>query len=403
MVRRPTHARARDCRVRGVRDKACLRYRTAMAVRTPTQHLGGDTDTCPVTTVIVNGRYRTMPMTGTQRYADELARRLPGAMSSRVLMAVPPGSVIDVLEVDAVETTESFSGLRGHAWEQLQLPRLLARHPHATLLGLANWGPLLVRRQVVAVLDLAPLRFPHFYSPAYVRLTRSVQPRLARRARRVITLSESTKREISETYHVAPGRIDIVPPGVGEPFTDSSFRRDPNSQSVSCVFVGAHDPRKNLGFLLRLWPRVVNELGLTLHVTVRGASGPHAGVPLGDHPGVVVHENIDDLSLATLYRDALCVLSPSHYEGFGLPLLEAMATGTPFLASRAGAAEELAVDPLSQILPLDAERWLSQLRRWAGGDLAPVREASVQRAAKFDWDASAALLAESLGKAQSVG
>lgn len=354
-----------------------------------------------MTAVIVNGRYRTMPTTGSQRYADELARRLPGAMSSRVLMAVPPDSIIDVQELGAVHTTDSFSGVRGHAWEQLQLPRLLARHPGATLLGLANWGPLLVQRQVVAVLDLAPIRFPHFYSPAYVRLTKLLQPRVARRARRVITLSESTKREIADTYGLSPARIDVVPPGVGQPFTDPSLRGDQHSRNAACVFVGAHDMRKNVDFLLALWPRVVDELGLTLHVTVRGGSRPHAGVPLDDHPGVVVHEDIDDLTLASLYRSALCVLSPSHYEGFGLPLLEAMATGTPFLASAAGAAKELAVDPPSQILPLDAGRWLDQLRRWAGEDLAPLREACVRRAAQFDWDASAVLLAESLSKAQS--
>ena len=91
----------------------------------------------------------------------------------------------------------------------------------------------------------------------------------------------------------------------------------------------------------------------------------------------VFHDDPTDAELASSQR-ALCVLSPSHYEGYGLPLLEAMATGTPFLSSDTGAARDLAVDD-GQVLELSEDAWLAQLRAWTGTDLSDIRQRGAER------------------------
>ncbi|MGH8875410.1 MAG: glycosyltransferase family 4 protein [Acidimicrobiia bacterium] len=343
--------------------------------------------------IVVNGRFQTMPVTGSQRYARELVGRLAGKLDAEILVAVPPDLLV---AADQLETFKppgrSWSGLRGHLWEQVTLPRVSAGGD--LLISLANWGPLRVHRQVLAILDLAPLRLGGFFSWPYWTLTRVLQRQLARTVTRIVTLSQAMGLEIAATYDLDLNRIDVVPPGVGPPFTETQ----PRPPKRYCVFVGAHDPRKNLLFLLEFWPQLWGELGLELHVVARSASRPHRSAPTPETPGLRLHDDLDDRGLADLYAGALCLLSPSHYEGFGLPLLEAMATGTPFLATEAGAARELAVEA-SQILPLEAQAWVEALRSWSSADLGDLRRAVRRRAHAYGWDRSAALLAASVRRA----
>jgi glycosyltransferase involved in cell wall biosynthesis len=343
--------------------------------------------------IVVNGRFYTMPVTGSQRYARELVRRLGAHLENEIQVAVPPDQLVAADQLETVEpSARSWSGPRGHLWEQVTLPRVPARGD--LLISLANWGPVRVHRQVVAILDLAPLRWPGFYSWPYRALTRVLQRQLARNVTRIVTLSEAMGLEVAATYGLDLDRIDVVPPGVGPPFTET----EPLSPKRYCVFVGAHDPRKNLLFLLDFWPQVWGELGLELHVVARLASRPHRSALIPATPGVRLHHDLDDRALADLYAGALCLLSPSHYEGFGLPLLEAMATGTPFLAAEAGAARELA-EEAGQILPLEAPAWVEALRSWSSADLGELRRAVRRRAHAQSWDRSAALLAASIRRA----
>jgi glycosyltransferase involved in cell wall biosynthesis len=157
-----------------------------------------------------------------------------------------------------------------------------------------------------------------------------------------------------------------------------------------CLQVGAHDPRKNVDFLLGLWPEVRARTGLELHVTQRPSATAIRLQALEERSaGVVVHVDPTDEELAGLYAGALCLLWPSHYEGYGFPLLEAMAAGTPFLSTDVGAAAELAVDPGEQILPLDRDAWVQRIEAWSRGGVGRLRRESAARARTRTWDATA--------------
>jgi glycosyltransferase involved in cell wall biosynthesis len=346
------------------------------------------------TVVAVNGRFLGAPVTGAQRYARELVSRV-GLTAGLGVLLVGPGRRPD-RAVSDVPAGPWWSGVRGHAWEQFVLPRRAAALRADVLLSLCNSGPLWGPPQVIGLLDTSPYVRPGDFDASFVRWSRFAWPRLASHARSVVTLSQRTAAELVDVVGVPADRIAIVPPGVGPPFTDHVAVH--GSRQQTCLFVGGHDPRKNLGFLLDLWPDVHARLGLDLLVVRRGTSRPHGATRVGVPAGVRVIEDPDDHALVELYATTLCVLSPSHYEGFGLPLLEGMAVGTPFLSTDTGAARELAVDP-GQVLPLKADAWMSGLAWMAGGAADALGAQGRERARAHTWERSAEAVAGLLGGA----
>jgi glycosyltransferase involved in cell wall biosynthesis len=349
--------------------------------------------------VAVNGRFLTMTATGVQRYAREILVRIDEELDATVRVIVPPDRVLaaDSSELWTVEQTGRWHGVRGHAWEQVALPRLVRRARADLLWSPCNWGPVATRRQVPVIHDVAPLVYPEYFTPAYRGLARLLTKPLVRRAEAVATPSSRVRDELLERFSLAPDRVTVVPPGVGAPFTSVSLDDLGRRDGRYCVHVGAHDSRKNVDFLLELWPDVHARTGLELHLAHRRvvtASRPPALA--NESAGIVEHLDPTDDDLADLYAGALCLLWPSHYEGYGFPLLEAMAAGTPFLAANVGAAVELAVDPGRQILPLDRGTWIERIEEWSRTGVGDLREESARRARAQTWEASAARTARLL-------
>jgi glycosyltransferase involved in cell wall biosynthesis len=263
--------------------------------------------------------------------------------------------------------------------------------------GLANFGPVAVRRQLVLIHDAAPFLHPESFDPRYAAIARTVQRGLSRRAT-LATVSERARLDLARTLGIDARAIQLVPPAVGPPFSGG----EPGTGGRGCVFVGGHDERKNLGLLLAIWPEVHERSGLVLHVVGRSTSRTLAGQGPAGGLGVVLHHDIDDAGLRELYCSAMLVLSPSRYEGFGLPLLEGMACGTPFLSTDTGAAAELAVAPDEQILPAEPTAWRGALLRWAAQDPMRLRGASVERARLRTWRASGHALVAAVAAADDA-
>lgn len=346
--------------------------------------------------VAVNGRFVTQPLTGVQRYAHEVVSQLAAQSGLRVRLIVPPGEVIDLEpgEVTPVRPDPRWSGGRGHLWEQALLPRLARRAGAGLLVSPAGWGPLGVRRQLVIFHDLHPITHPQYFVPWFVRWTRIASPFLAHVPRRVGVTSAHVQRQVVEHLRVRADRVDVVPPAVGAPFVDAELGDLTARRPQHCLFVGGDKEQKNLAFVLDLWPEVHRRTGLDLVVTER-AVGSRSASAVPDRDGVCRVQDPTDAELVDLYRGALCLVWPSRAEGFGIPLLEAMACGTPFLSTDVGAARELAVEP-SQVVPLDPRRWIEQLVTWSEADLSVLRHRSAARARAATWARSAAILGEAV-------
>ena len=350
--------------------------------------------------VVVNGRFVTQPLTGVQRYGHEIVSRLAAAADGAfvVRLIVPPDRVIELAPGDTTAAVTSLDdrwwGAGGHRWEQTTLPRLVRRAGGDLLLSPSGWGPLLRRRHLVVIHDLHPITHPDQFVAPFVWWTRLATPFLTHVPRRVGATSVHVRDQVVRHLRVRAGRVDLVPPAVGPPFVDADLGDLRARRARSCVLVGGDKAQKNLAFVLDLWPEVHRRTGLELVVTERSV-GSRAVADVADPAGVRRLQDPSDEQLAGLYRDALCLLWPSLAEGFGIPLLEAMALGTPFLSTDVGAAKELAVEP-DQVLPLARERWIDRIVAWHEHDPVELRERSVEVARAATWERSAGLMAEAL-------
>jgi glycosyltransferase involved in cell wall biosynthesis len=246
---------------------------------------------------------------GVERWARELCARLP---------------------YDVVAPPRALSHRAGHAWEQVVLPLRTARAP--ALLCPANLAPVAARNVVVVIHDAAALRHPAWYSGLYVAWQRRILPLVARRARRVITVSEFSRRELAELLGVD---ATVVPGGVDERFTPAAAtgRSRPRPYVLT---VASQTARKNLRALVPAAQALARE-GVDL--VVAGGDRPQFAGEQG-LTGLQLLGHVPDDELPGLYAGAEAFVLPSVYEGFGLPVLEAMASGTPVVASDAAALPE---------------------------------------------------------------
>jgi glycosyltransferase involved in cell wall biosynthesis len=224
---------------------------------------------------------------------------------------------------------------------------------------------------VVTVLDLAVLRRPELFNRWNRTYSRLAVPRAVRAARALIAISEFTKSELVELLAVDPERVTVI----GVPPRPGLTPDGPRADGEYVLAVGTLEPRKNLERAAEAARRAGVELRV---VGARGWGGVSAN-------GVRWLGELGDEELARLLRGARALLYPSLYEGFGIPILEAMAVGTPVVTSRGGATEEVAGGAAVLVDPLDPASIVAGLdeavRR--GGEL---RALGLERAGAFSWD-----------------
>jgi len=236
--------------------------------------------------------------------------------------------------VDVVPLTWGGSGratavVRDTVWYPFVLPRRARR---LDVLHCPSFrGPIRARvPYVVTVLDLGVLRHPAAFNLWSRTYSRALVPRVVRAADRVITISDFSRRELVELLRVPEEQIRVVPPAVGEPFRPEGERAD----GEYVLAVGTVEPRKNL--------ERVAEAARLAGVELRVAGAPGWGDVQVGGDGVRFLGYVSDDELARLYRGAACVAYASLYEGFGIPVLEALACGAPVVTSEGTPMAELA-------------------------------------------------------------
>ncbi len=245
---------------------------------------------------------------------------------------------------------------------------------------------------VATIHDAVPFRYPH-ENQRHRRRDQGPFLRSAQRATRIIAVSHFGADEIHAVLAVPRERIDVIYHGVSPSFTPGeALPHAPLEPGEYLLFVGdpAAEPRKNFDLLCAAhrmaWP---NGDGPPIAV---------AGVPADERDGVVFAGRFDDdltsevnLGLRNLYRGALAVVIPSYHETFGMPLVEAMACGTPVLASAASSLPEIAATAALFAPPRDVGAWSDALRRITqdGDERARLIARGIERAATFQWNRSA--------------
>ena len=285
------------------------------------------------------------------------------------------------------------------AWVNLRRPAL----PAGLLGGLdlvhatsAAVPPTRGRPLVATVHDLAFERFPDAYPPAGRRYHQRSARIVAAEAARVLVPSEATARDLAVLYGVERERIAVTPLGVELPGPDrAGAGRLLAGLGVDGPFllaVGTLEPRKNLPRLLEAFAEAAAELPEHALVVAGPVGWGPALRPARDAARVHLAGPVGDATLHALYEAADGVAFPSLYEGFGLPVLEAMAHGTPVLTSDRSSLPEVAGDAALLVDPLDVGAIAKGLVRLAGDAAlrAQLAAAGRRRAAAFTWPATAA-------------
>jgi len=327
--------------------------------------------------IVVNGRFLARRVTGVERYGREILRHIGDKCQ--------------------LESTHR-QGWRGHAWEQLILPAKL--NQGSVLWSPANTGPLVVRDQVLTIHDLSPLEHPEWFRAGFAAWYHLFLPMLAKRVKKIFTPSEYVKQKVMRRFGIR--NVIVTPNGVDRSiFHPAAKQTRFDLPECYILFVGTLEPRKNLNLLLHAWNQIKDDFRDTWLI-ITGVSGSvfkAIRVRVSDEvervrfPGYV-----DDKTLAGLYANATLFVFPSQDEGFGLPVLEAMASGTPVIVSDGGALPEVVGEAGMNFCLSNPNELANILREGLSNSRlrAELREKGLERAQAFSWQVTAELVWKNL-------
>lgn len=332
-----------------------------------------------MTGIVCNARIMGLPMCGVQRVSGEILSRLKDS-------------------VVQISPRRPLSGWRGHLWEQAVLPM----HARGRLLWSPSaTGPLSIARQVISIHDVAVLDHPEFFSAEFTRFYAGLLPQLARRVRHIITVSQFSKQRIVDRLGAPAAKISVVPNGVTETFRPypadacAATARKLGVPAPRYVLAQAtSDRRKNLGRIVEAWTAIAAHVPDDVWLVVTGSQGRAHIFGQGErvHGPRIFHLGfVSEDHLPPLTAGALAFVYPSLYEGFGLPVLEAMAAGVPVITSDIAPILEVAGSAATVVSP-------SSTQEIAGAILKVVtspelrhrqRQAGFENARRFSWDRAA--------------
>jgi len=353
----------------------------------------------------IDGRAFASPAAGVRRYVNGLTRALL-ALGEPLEIVALGGRDSSALPSGAGHVAEPLHPPTNLGWTLIGLPRAAIRAAvdvvHAPAYTAPFWSPAPV---VLTIHDVSYERHPQWYPYRRDWARRAFYRRSAHAASHILTLSRFSATEIAAAYRIPPERMTVTPLGVDDVFVpgDPDLPGDLPAGITPpyLLHVGDLHERRNLAMLVdavlaaRRRFRALPALSLVLVGADRGAGDAVCAVAsrAGAPDAVVRLGPVSEKRLRTLYRGAIALAYPSFYEGFGLPLVEAMACGTPVIASNAASMPEVVGDAGILVDPTDGEAWTKAIIDVVHDDekRREMRVAGLRRAAEFTWERTARL------------
>lgn len=297
--------------------------------------------------IYINARFLGQTITGVQLYAREICRHLSQRESCRFVLIAPTGTLLppEMSHLDFV----TIGKTKGYSWEQIELPGYLKKRGSPLLINLCNTAPLLYKNQFVTIHDLAFLHHPEWFSKSFAAVYKFLIPRIAKRARKVITVSQTIKRQLINQMHIKQQDICVIGNGLQNDVLQS------NAEGVKekiLFTVGSINPRKNLRTLIQAF-ELANPADYKLVICGAGNHVFGKEKMKVSTPNIIFAGYMDNATMITHYKKAEVFISLSLDEGFGIPVLEAAYFNCKLLLSDIEVYQELYGEMATFINPTD--------------------------------------------------
>lgn len=359
--------------------------------------------------VAFNGWFWNQPHTGSGQYLRRLLHALRRvAPDLEMTLVLPPTltSADDVPQNVNVVPTKGSAGNLGKVWfEQRTYPQAVGR-VGADIAHVPYWGPPLSSpaRLVTSVLDVIPLVIPEYATGFAPSLYTSLVTSAARGSAHIITLSEASKKDIIEHLQTPETMVTAIHLAADDAYhpkmgveRDAKVREKYNLPADFVLYLGGFDVRKQVNQLLLAWTYIAKAEGETVTLVLGGREPAWGSRMFPDMRAYARELGIEDYiqwigyvdedDKPSLYRLARVFASPSRYEGFGLPILEAMASGTPVVANDVSSIPEIAAEAAYLVPSGDSRSMAAAIIALL--EQEPLREtlvaAGLARATHFSW------------------
>lgn len=302
--------------------------------------------------IYINARFLTQRITGVQRFAIEISKQL--LLLDPSIQFIAPKNIIhhELAKELGVKIVGKYTG---HLWEQYELPAYLRLKKSPVLLNLCNTAPLLYRRNFVTIHDLAVIDFPSAYSILFRKFYQFLLPKIARKALHVFTVSQFSSERIKKEFKVDS---TVIYNSVSE-----SFKPGEKSEKKKYILsVSSLDPKKNFKGLVDAFLLAEFDDYQLIVIGSKNKSFNAQDIPV-EHSNITFTGYVSDQQLISLYKEATVFVYPSLYEGFGIPPLEAMASGCPTLVSNIPSLREVCDNASLYFNPLDSNDISNHLKR----------------------------------------
>ena len=345
----------------------------------------------------INGRFLMQPATGVQRFALEILNSLDillsskNALSTNYICLVPPDRIRDSLPKWQNISIRACGFMHGNLWEQLELPFYSRK---GMLIDLCNIGPIFHFSQFVVIHDASVFAVPEAYSTLFKLKYKLIYYFLSRTAKKVITVSQFSKKELKRCLKINSDRIAVIPEGcehilkaeIDESILDKfSLRGQPY-----LLAVGSSSLHKNLNSVIKAI-NLTHEKLPNLVIAGGNFSKVFSKMCNSQDEGIIRLGYVTDGQLRALYENAVAFIFPSLYEGFGLPPLEAMICGCPVACSNRASIPEICGDAAIYFDPTNLSDIQSQIQKLVNDPPTQksLKQKGIFRAEYFTWERAA--------------
>lgn len=348
----------------------------------------------------INARFLAQDLTGVQRFAEQISLAL-NDIRDDVIFLVPKG--VKRKEFLGKVNYEEVGERQGHLWEQFDLPTYLKKKGSPLLLNLCSTAPVFYRNQIVTHHDVTYKRYPKSFSRNFRLLYSILIPIMLKNSKKLITVSDFSREEISDLYRCPKDKIAVVYNAVSGEFS----KKPAGDKENYLLAVSSPNYHKNFHGMLEAFSTLNKDSGITLKIIGKSATTFAAqdfSKLINGSGAIEFMGRVDDKQLIELYQNALAFVFPSFYEGFGIPPLEAQACGCPVIAAKAASMPEVLADSVLYFDPHNVDDIAVAMKRIIEDlslrdDLIAKGDKNVTR---FSWHGSAEKVNQIIREIQSA-